>query len=205
MLRRPRASIELPRRQDHRRYLSFCKQEQEAYDIAKKRAVECLEDAFSSGRPQDGYRNALEKINYLRVICELGCLQRRSTFLSPETNPFISSQILTPNASDRSLTPNSTTGEGEENCDLETSSLEGILLDVQQDFFSNEEFSLSETQWPTKIHALVQDIKTCTAPTKRQARRAGLAVVFGLRSSWLIKLNCRLEGISTRATVESGC
>ncbi|GKU06018.1 alpha- -mannosyltransferase [Fusarium langsethiae] len=90
MLRRPKALINLPKREDHCRCLTFSRQEQEAYDIAKKRAVECLDDALDSGNMQEGYRNALEKINALRVVCELGCQPRQSTFKLPETN------LLTP-------------------------------------------------------------------------------------------------------------
>ncbi|KAJ3531523.1 hypothetical protein NM208_g8842 [Fusarium decemcellulare] len=75
MLRRPKNSITLPERQDHRRLLNFSAQEQEAYDISKQKVIDCLEDAVSASRPQ-GYRNALEKINALREICELGCMSK---------------------------------------------------------------------------------------------------------------------------------
>ncbi|KAH6871239.1 SNF2 family N-terminal domain-containing protein [Thelonectria olida] len=51
MLRRSKNAIILPRRKDHRRFLKFSAQEQHAYDIAKQKAIECIEDALASWKP----------------------------------------------------------------------------------------------------------------------------------------------------------
>ncbi|KAF5231059.1 hypothetical protein FAUST_9500 [Fusarium austroamericanum] len=206
MLRRPKASIDLPKREDYRRCLSFNKQEQEAYDIAKKRAVECLDDAPGSGRLQNGYRNALEKINSLRVICELGCQPCQSTFVLPATNFLTSGEVFAPGTSEGSSTPNLVEDEIERDYDTEKKkAFEDLFLDLRETSLSNGQIASSSsevracqltgamlptTQWPTKIQALIDDLKACTDHTK--------SVVFSYRTSILDIANAALSqaGIS---------
>lgn len=183
MLRRPKTAITLPKRQDHRRFLSFSAQEQEAYDVAKKRALERLEDALSTGMPQDGYRNALEKINALRVICELGCWLPKPTLLQPPMNSQMYGRGMTPGTSEGSLTPIATTSDFEDDFERDNTSTFGEMSSDLQEAFPSIEETLNRTssclthqvtgspipttQWPTKIQALIQDIQTCALSTKR--------------------------------------
>ncbi|KAF5982360.1 global transactivator [Fusarium bulbicola] len=70
MLRRSKNAIVLPPRKDHRRFLEFSTEERIAYDIAKQKAIDCLEDALALGDRGKGYSNALQKINALRALVE---------------------------------------------------------------------------------------------------------------------------------------
>lgn len=171
MLRRSKNTIALPHRKDHRRFLNLSVQERYAYNIAKQNAIECLEDVLASRKSHEGYRNALQKINALRVICERGC----SPSIAGGFGPFLA--FGTP---DTSSTPNTTTmGDSEEvDCILETdgSPSSDMPSHIQECFTSDPSPSPwgtaaklphSSRQWPTKIQALIEDLQGCAAGTKR--------------------------------------
>ncbi|KAM6513597.1 hypothetical protein FALCPG4_015984 [Fusarium falciforme] len=204
MLRRPKTEIALPERKDYHRLLFLSTQDQQVYDIAKKRAIECLQDALSSSKPQDGYRNALEKINALRVICELGCLPPKSALLQVPNLPY--DRDLTSCTSEGSLTPSATMDDIEDDYGKGSpANSDGMLSDLQKalstaqppscpspciDYQTSTELQIPPDQWPTKIQALVQDIQACSVGTK--------SVVFSYRTSVLNIANMALTraGIS---------
>ncbi|KAF2993054.1 hypothetical protein E8E14_000814 [Neopestalotiopsis sp. 37M] len=72
MLRRPSSHIELPPRKDVKMNLSFNKQEFEMYRAAKEKALDSINDALSNS---GGYKNAIQKIMHLRLICNHGLWQ----------------------------------------------------------------------------------------------------------------------------------
>ncbi|KAI1421262.1 hypothetical protein F5Y12DRAFT_790125 [Xylaria sp. FL1777] len=79
MLRRSNAQIELPRRQDLRHLLHFDDREDNIYQAAKNKALQCLDDMIGSTKREAKYVNALQKINSLRLICNLGTETMRDT------------------------------------------------------------------------------------------------------------------------------
>ncbi|KAL6850661.1 hypothetical protein ACO1O0_007785 [Amphichorda felina] len=193
MLRRAKNTVTLPHREDRRRFLKLSVQEQHAYDVAKQNAIEYLEDVLASSKPQEGYSNALQKINALRLICEQGC----SPSINAENAPLLASG--TPDASS---TPNTTMGDAEgDRCGLETE--EGSSSDISPHL---QEYSIpgpSPCSWspeakpphpvgqrPTKIQALVEDLQGCASGTK--------SVVFSYRTAVLNLANAALSntGIS---------
>ncbi|RYP58607.1 hypothetical protein DL770_010394 [Monosporascus sp. CRB-9-2] len=161
MLRRSRNAIILPGRQDHRRFLKFSAQEQHAYDVAKQKAIECLEDALVSSKPQKGYSNALQKINALRVIYDI---EDDDCGLETDRSPFgdISSRL-------QERSPSCTPGTG-----LSPSPRDPLT-----------ESSVSSSQWPTKIQALIEDLQSCAVGSK--------SVVFSYRKSILDLANMALR------------
>ena len=73
MLRRSANAIELPPRHDLVHKLDFNTQERAVYDAAKAEFVRSLDEQLFSGVPEKGaYMNALQRINRLRRICNLG-------------------------------------------------------------------------------------------------------------------------------------
>jgi hypothetical protein len=184
MLRRSKNTITLPRRIDHRRFLKLRAQEQNAYKIAKEKAIECLEDALSSCKPQQGYRNALQKINSLRVICELGCMAQ-SDLHANLSNSVTYGSLLTPETPGGASTPSTVMDKNEDDeCELEVvgSPLGDILFRLQESSPSSTSpasglspYSIDPPAntpvpadyWPTKIQALIEDLQSCAAGTKR--------------------------------------
>lgn len=184
MLRRSKKVIVLPRRQDHRRFLKLSAQEQHAYNIAKQKAIQYLEDVLNSCKPQEGYKNALQKINVLRVICELGC-STQPVLHTALSNSVVNGSLLAPGTPDGISTPSTMMDDTEDDdCELERddSSFDYISSRLQE--FSppcmipriglnpvpkdpSAEFSLSSSKWPTKIQALVEDLQSCAAGVKR--------------------------------------
>ncbi|CZR65227.1 uncharacterized protein PAC_15127 [Phialocephala subalpina] len=70
---RTKAIIDLPRRQDSIRKLSFSPEEQEYYDKVKEGTIRKLDAAISTNPLQPGqYLNALQWLNELRLICNHG-------------------------------------------------------------------------------------------------------------------------------------
>lgn len=182
MLRRPKTVITLPKREDHRRFLKFSPQEQEAYDVIKKKTIQCLEDALGSSRPLDGYRNALEKINALRVICERGCLSSGSFLKQAPTKATTSDRYLATSISDGALTPSAISDDCEDGYNWNHTKFDDVFTEPDETLFLSEELSyfedphctpglkdLKETpgQWPTKIQALLQDVQNRANRTKR--------------------------------------
>lgn len=186
MLRRPKTTISLPKRQDHQRFLDLSPQEHHEYDIAKQKAIECLEDAIVSGKSQEGYRNALQKINALRVICELGCSSKPGLHTSA-SNFLTPSSILPPRRTpDGSSTPSTTMEDldGDDyQLEMDKSPLDPRPSNFEECFPSCtplDSLDLGSThapinspipsgQWPTKIQALLQDLQSCPIGAKRYA------------------------------------
>ncbi|RYP75579.1 hypothetical protein DL771_002279 [Monosporascus sp. 5C6A] len=184
MLRRSKNAIILPGRQDHRRFLKLSAQEQHAYDIAKQKAIKCLEDSLVSSQPQKGYKNALQKINALRVICELGYSPKPGLQATLPTSVAYDN-LLSPGTPDGSSTPSSIIDDIEDDdCGLETdrSPCGDISSRLQECFPScttsrtglspclrdpSTEFSVSSGQWPTKIQALIEDLQSCAVGSTR--------------------------------------
>ena len=75
MLRRSMHHIKLPERKDLRYQLDFDADEREIYNAAKDKAIQCIEDSLQSRPGQGGYRNALNKIETMRQICNFGRFQ----------------------------------------------------------------------------------------------------------------------------------
>ncbi|KAH7147055.1 P-loop containing nucleoside triphosphate hydrolase protein [Dactylonectria estremocensis] len=190
MLRRSKNAIILPGRQNHRRFLKLSAQEQHAYDIAKQKAIECLKDALVSRKPQEGYRNALQKINALRVICELGCSPQPGLQVTI-SNSVAYGSLLTPGTPDGSSTPSTMMDDTEDDdCGSEMDKIPfgNISSRLEECFPSyttpgtglspcpsdqSTEWPVSSGQWPTKIQALIEDLQSCAVGTK--------SVVFSYR------------------------
>jgi SNF2 family DNA or RNA helicase len=176
MLRRPKGTVELPLREDHRRFLSFDDHEQSAYDALKQTAIACLQDTLDSS-PREGYRNALEKITALRDICELGCFPKPEVRLVRELRSGSSSKCASPPLSataddDEDITSRSATGE------WDAEELDHPFIEVFPQTTASElncSILLDSTRcspwplakWPTKTRALVEDITSCPTSTKR--------------------------------------
>lgn len=77
-LRRPKAVITLPHRQELIIDVHLATDERLIYDQARIRAVNFIESALESDRVQrSAYMNALQRINVLRYICNNGILPQR--------------------------------------------------------------------------------------------------------------------------------
>jgi SWI/SNF-related matrix-associated actin-dependent regulator of chromatin subfamily A3 len=82
LLRRSKNSIELPSRVDKLYALDFSHEERSLYEESRTRAVRVLDNALST---QSGpsfrvsYMNALQRINDLRLICNLGVYKRSTS------------------------------------------------------------------------------------------------------------------------------
>ncbi|KAF4457142.1 DNA repair protein rad5 [Fusarium austroafricanum] len=73
MLRRTNSVI-LPDRKDFVRTVEFDVYEQAAYEQAAETTLECIDSSLRARNAKSGYTNALQKINTLRRICNLGHL-----------------------------------------------------------------------------------------------------------------------------------
>ena len=85
-LRRPKAVIELPDRVDKVQEVAFNEQEEQMYENVKASATSFLNDAISTHTKDNrSYLNALQRINSLRMICNLGAEYRgHSKAVQPE-------------------------------------------------------------------------------------------------------------------------
>ena len=73
MLRRSKTTIELPPRKDVVEFLQFTPEERAVYSEARARTVRVLEHEIQNNAPSKGaYINALQRVNALRMICNLG-------------------------------------------------------------------------------------------------------------------------------------
>lgn len=79
MLRRPSSIITLPERTDRVILLNFDALEKAEYQQSAQATIDCLDDLLHSNATSGGYKNAVTKINALRMACNLGC-QRNSNF-----------------------------------------------------------------------------------------------------------------------------
>lgn len=73
MLRRPSSIITLPERTDTVISLNFDAQERAEYQQSAQATINCLDDLLHSNATSGGYKNAVTKINVLRMACNLGC------------------------------------------------------------------------------------------------------------------------------------
>ncbi|KAH6869114.1 SNF2 family N-terminal domain-containing protein [Thelonectria olida] len=71
MLRRSDTTF-LPRRTDVKRIVEFGPQELQAYREAAAKTLKCIDGILEATHPGNGYMNALQKINALRLICTIG-------------------------------------------------------------------------------------------------------------------------------------
>ncbi|KAI1322468.1 P-loop containing nucleoside triphosphate hydrolase protein [Xylariaceae sp. FL0255] len=72
MLRRSQKSLDLPEKTDHKVYLNFDDDEQIIYRTAKEKTLRSINNLINSTKSKESYLNALQKINALRLICNLG-------------------------------------------------------------------------------------------------------------------------------------
>lgn len=91
MLRRSADIITLPERTDTTILLKFDAQERAKYQQSAQATIQCLDDLLYSKATAGGHKNALNKINALRMACNLGC-QRLSKFQDSLKPPNLSSR-----------------------------------------------------------------------------------------------------------------
>ncbi|KXH58630.1 DNA repair protein rad5 [Colletotrichum salicis] len=167
MLRRSQDAITLPERRDHRRHLYLSRQEQRMYDAVKTKAIEFLDNALEFSRGKDSYTTALENINALRLVCQLGCFQKLSFQQTPR-KPTSSTGLL-PRTPDRQSTPLTPGGETEEDDDIENGAiaeeidnfcppLTGLGSNWTQEPSDMLCGAMPIDQWPTKIRALLTSL-----------------------------------------------
>lgn len=248
MLRRPASIISLPDRTDRVISLTFDAQEREKYQKLAQATVHCLDDLLHSNSTPGGYKNAVTKINALRMACNLGC-QRNKEFqdslfppnvLSRQSSVFEGSESETQTLECPEslalvgickacgiLISSSNLAIPEDSRDPATQSwCSSCLLDLADTFEDGSELnvtylentpgqaSVGRRQWPTKIQALLDDVRNQVLGTKwsvsthpgilnREIRHANrstdghISIVF---SSWTSTLDladaaCAQEGI----------
>jgi hypothetical protein len=76
--------IDLPARTDEIHHLEFSSKERNAYNAANKDTIALFEEAISSGREGGKTFNALTRLNFLRLFCNLGLLANARS--APETS-----------------------------------------------------------------------------------------------------------------------
>ncbi len=76
ILRRPKRAIKLPQRKDRKFPIKFSAPERELYDKVKDQAMAKIEEAFrdgdGGGLGSSSYITVMQRINALRMICDLG-------------------------------------------------------------------------------------------------------------------------------------
>ncbi|OPB38875.1 alpha-1,6-mannosyltransferase subunit [Trichoderma guizhouense] len=75
LLRRPKATINLPQRRDVRCPVDFSREERALYDEIREQAVSKIEEVLqnsSEASRASGYVNVLQRIESLRLVCDLG-------------------------------------------------------------------------------------------------------------------------------------
>lgn len=75
LLRRPKATIDLPQRRDVRCPVDFSREERALYDEIREQAVSKIEEVLqnsSEASRAGGYVNVLQRVESLRLICDLG-------------------------------------------------------------------------------------------------------------------------------------
>ncbi|KAK1688593.1 SNF2 family N-terminal domain-containing protein [Colletotrichum godetiae] len=149
---------------------------------------------------KDSYSNALEKINALGLVCELGCFQKLNLQQTPG-KPASSTRLL-PRTPDRQSTPLTPGGETEEDDDNQY----GAIAEEIDNFcppltrlgsnWTQEPSgmlcgAMPTDQWPTKIRTLVDDIKGCIPGTKRLHRALNDAGIYCAKVDGKKKLSKR--------------
>lgn len=99
---RTKAVINLPPRVDEIHHLEFSSEESVAYESANKETIALFEEAISSGRQGGKTFNALSRLNFLRLFCNLGLLVNSRQASRPSsasrTNVYSSNHDDRPNA-----------------------------------------------------------------------------------------------------------
>jgi SWI/SNF-related matrix-associated actin-dependent regulator of chromatin subfamily A3 len=82
---RTKTVIKLPARVDEIHHLEFSSEESDGYNAAKKETIALFEEAISSDRQGGKTFNALTRLNFLRIFCNLGlwCHKRPNSGISP--------------------------------------------------------------------------------------------------------------------------
>ncbi|KAE9982043.1 hypothetical protein EG327_005975 [Venturia inaequalis] len=89
LLRRAKSTIKLPPRHDTVCPLDFSKEERFAYDEAKGEALKVVDEALMSGpSAPKNYVNALQRINNLRTLCNMGTHRRRPISMLSSVSPL---------------------------------------------------------------------------------------------------------------------
>ena len=96
---RTKTVIKLPARVDEIHHLEFSSEESDGYNAAKKETIALFEEAISSDRQGGKTFNALTRLNFLRIFCNLGlwCHKRPNSAISPASrecgNSFTKSDV----------------------------------------------------------------------------------------------------------------
>lgn len=200
MLRRPASIISLPDRTDRVISLIFDAQERENYQQLAQATIHCLDDLLHSNSTPGGYKNAVTKINALRMACNHGC-QRKNDFqdsLCPPNFPTRHSSVFEGSEAGTEtlecseslaligicracgiLISSSNLVIPEDDGDPSTQSwCFSCLLDLADPIENGsesygawventlEESGIDRRQWPTKIRALLEDIRNQGSGTK---------------------------------------
>jgi SWI/SNF-related matrix-associated actin-dependent regulator of chromatin subfamily A3 len=84
---RTKAVVHLPTRIDEIHHLDFSIEERQKYECAKQETVALLEAAISSRSERTRTCNALERLNFLRLICNHGLLTQARQLLRRDRTP----------------------------------------------------------------------------------------------------------------------
>jgi hypothetical protein len=84
MLRRSQKDLDLPGRTDLKVFLEFDDQERLVYNAARDKTMISIDDLVSSHHSSESYLNALQKINSLRLICNLGISKIEGARMQPQ-------------------------------------------------------------------------------------------------------------------------
>ena len=94
-LRRSTSTLDLPGRTDMIRYLDFTPNERAKYDAAQNQARTVLDNILTAESSLSGsYLTCLQRINALRLICNIGLASPRSSVLNEQPNDGLWSTTL---------------------------------------------------------------------------------------------------------------
>lgn len=95
MLRRSQDGLNLPRRTDLKVFLNFDDQERNFYNAARDKTMRSIDDLVSH-QSSESYLNALQKINSLRLICNLGISTIEDSKVLPQSRqPLVNGSFPT--------------------------------------------------------------------------------------------------------------
>lgn len=217
MLRRNKDILNLPRRTDIMIPLELDGQDKTTYNLAKRATIQYLDDIISSETGGNGYMNAISKINALRMVCNLGSsMNLRDATPSDATSTGTGTGnlngafgVVDKPLDDDDLTglPSTCTicgilisGKSSSQClsccsdaiGTIESSQDGVpMSQLDSQFSNNVTFQgdrSSSRVFPTKIKALVNDLKSQRHATKRS--------VYTCTSTWLKLANLCLASCS---------
>ncbi|KAJ2987230.1 hypothetical protein NUW58_g4621 [Xylaria curta] len=88
MLRRSQKGLNLPGKTNLKVFLDFDDQERAAYNAARDKTMKSIDDLINPPQSSESYLNALQKINSLRLICNLGVSAAQETLVTPHSLLF---------------------------------------------------------------------------------------------------------------------